>query len=54
VYPVLTAPNEIISDIFPASLPNNRRISPSEKRAPLQLAQICSQWRAVALSACNL
>ncbi|KAJ6629807.1 hypothetical protein B0H10DRAFT_1630861, partial [Mycena sp. CBHHK59/15] len=54
VYPVLTAPSEIISEIYLACLPSNRRIRASAKKAPLLLAQICSQWRATALSTCGL
>ncbi|KAJ7236198.1 hypothetical protein C8J57DRAFT_1728343 [Mycena rebaudengoi] len=49
-YPVLTLPVEITSHIFLDCLPSHRRVIPSPSRAPLLLAQICSQWREVALS----
>ncbi|KAJ6507575.1 hypothetical protein DFH09DRAFT_277392, partial [Mycena vulgaris] len=47
--PALTLPYELASKIFIDTLPLHRRVRPGRKRAPLQLAQVCSQWRAVAL-----
>ncbi|KAJ6535203.1 hypothetical protein DFH09DRAFT_1369627 [Mycena vulgaris] len=47
--PALTLPHELASKIFINTLPSHRRVRPGRKRAPLQLAQVCSQWRAVAL-----
>ncbi|KAJ7112501.1 hypothetical protein C8R44DRAFT_882272 [Mycena epipterygia] len=52
--PALELPYELISQIFVYCLPLHRRVPPTRKRAPLQLAQICSQWRAVVLSTPNL
>ncbi|KAJ7236191.1 hypothetical protein C8J57DRAFT_1571044 [Mycena rebaudengoi] len=49
-YPVLTLPVEITSSIFLHCLPSHGRVIPSPSSAPLLLAQICSQWREVALS----
>ncbi|KAJ7141928.1 hypothetical protein C8R43DRAFT_586076 [Mycena crocata] len=46
----LDLPYELTSDIFLRCLPSHRRIRPGRKLAPLQLSQICSQWRAVALA----
>ncbi|KAJ7112503.1 hypothetical protein C8R44DRAFT_856198 [Mycena epipterygia] len=48
--PALELPYELSSQIFIYCLPLHLRVRPTRKRAPLQLAQICSQWRAVALS----
>ncbi|KAJ7282479.1 hypothetical protein C8J57DRAFT_1295485 [Mycena rebaudengoi] len=48
--PVLTLPFEITAKIFLNCLPDHRRIRPSTKTAPLLPAQICQQWRSVALS----
>ncbi|KAJ7919611.1 hypothetical protein B0H13DRAFT_1606049, partial [Mycena leptocephala] len=50
VYPILTLPNEITSRIFVQCLPTHGRIRPSPRKAPLILAQICRQWREIALS----
>ncbi|KAJ7198337.1 hypothetical protein GGX14DRAFT_700134 [Mycena pura] len=50
VYPVLTLPNEITSRIFLQCLPSHGRVRPSPRKAPLILAQICRQWREIALS----
>ncbi|KAJ7138396.1 hypothetical protein C8R44DRAFT_976121 [Mycena epipterygia] len=46
----LELPYELTSQIFIHCLPLHRRVRPGRKRAPLQLAQICGQWRAVALA----
>ncbi|KAJ7175146.1 hypothetical protein C8R43DRAFT_598563 [Mycena crocata] len=46
----LALPYELTSKIFLHCLPLDRRIRPGRKRAPLQLSQICSHWRAVALA----
>ncbi|KAJ7064318.1 hypothetical protein C8F01DRAFT_1022329 [Mycena amicta] len=54
VYPVLTLPNEITSDIFVACLPAHGRVRPSPSAAPLLLAQICRHWRGVALATTEL
>ncbi|KAJ7112486.1 hypothetical protein C8R44DRAFT_741574 [Mycena epipterygia] len=48
--PALELPYELSSQIFIYCLPLHHRVRPTRKRAPLQLAQICSQWRAVAPS----
>ncbi|KAJ7704542.1 hypothetical protein B0H17DRAFT_1224669 [Mycena rosella] len=49
-YPVLTLPNEIVSEIFVNFLPVYPQRSPlSGPRSPALLAQICRKWRAIAL-----
>ncbi|KAJ6563296.1 hypothetical protein DFH09DRAFT_1477073 [Mycena vulgaris] len=47
---ILALPNKITSRIFVECLPSDGRVMPSPGSAPLLLAQICTQWRAVALS----
>ncbi|KAJ7683815.1 hypothetical protein B0H14DRAFT_3907761 [Mycena olivaceomarginata] len=54
VYPVLALPVEITSRIFRFCLPAHGRVAPSARSAPLLLAQICQQWRDVALSTSQL
>ncbi|KAF7354354.1 F-box domain-containing protein [Mycena venus] len=48
--PALELPYELISHIFIYCLPLRRRVRPHWNRAPLNLASICSQWRAVAIA----
>jgi hypothetical protein len=48
--PALELPFELISRIFILCLPLRRRVRPHRNRAPLNLAGICSQWRAVAIA----
>ncbi|KAJ7780860.1 hypothetical protein DFH07DRAFT_696173, partial [Mycena maculata] len=45
-YPVLTLPDEIVSEIFLDCLP--------VCRSPMKLGQICSQWRDIAVSSPTL
>ncbi|KAJ7912378.1 hypothetical protein B0H13DRAFT_1713155 [Mycena leptocephala] len=52
--PALELPYELTSQIFASCLPVRRRVQPHRNRAPLHLAQICSQWRAVALATPHL
>ncbi|KAK7036277.1 hypothetical protein R3P38DRAFT_2911216 [Favolaschia claudopus] len=47
--PALQLPFELISKIFLLCLPSHRRVRPRRHRAPLNLAGVCAQWRAVAL-----
>ncbi|KAJ7775509.1 hypothetical protein B0H16DRAFT_1407549 [Mycena metata] len=54
VYPVLTIAPEIVSHIFIRCLPSHGRIRPSPHAAPLLLAQICCQWREIAISCSEL
>ncbi|KAJ7704578.1 hypothetical protein B0H17DRAFT_1126886 [Mycena rosella] len=50
-YPVLTIPNEIVSEIFVHFLPVYPQRSPLiAPRSPALLAQICRKWRDIALS----
>ncbi|KAK7018561.1 F-box domain-containing protein [Favolaschia claudopus] len=50
-YPVLSLPNEIISEIFIRFLPAYPECPPSQgPRSPTFLTQICRRWREVALS----
>ncbi|KAF8208043.1 hypothetical protein K438DRAFT_1961556 [Mycena galopus ATCC 62051] len=46
----LELPFELISKIFISCLPLRRRVRPHRNRAPLNLASICGQWRAVAIA----
>ncbi|KAK7063364.1 hypothetical protein R3P38DRAFT_2818295 [Favolaschia claudopus] len=47
--PALSLPFELISAIFVLCLPRRRRVRPHPLHAPLNLASVCSHWRAVAL-----
>ncbi|KAK6992096.1 F-box domain-containing protein [Favolaschia claudopus] len=50
-YPVLSLPNEIISEIFIRFLPAYPECPPSQgPRSPTFLTQICRSWRGIALS----
>ncbi|KAJ7805963.1 hypothetical protein B0H13DRAFT_1743983 [Mycena leptocephala] len=50
-YPVLTLPNEIVSEIFIHFLPPYPQCPPlTGIRSPTALTQICRRWRAVALA----
>ncbi|KAJ6475958.1 hypothetical protein C8R47DRAFT_1290558 [Mycena vitilis] len=57
VYPVLSLPNEITSEIFTRyvdkDLMLNRRYG-KQHYSPLCLSSVCSLWRALALSQCSL
>ncbi|KAJ7098605.1 hypothetical protein B0H15DRAFT_771834, partial [Mycena belliarum] len=56
VYPVLTIPSEITSEIFIQCLPPSPAFSAEEKEgpspsvAPLLLLQICREWRSIAIA----
>ncbi|KAJ7248986.1 hypothetical protein C8J57DRAFT_714551 [Mycena rebaudengoi] len=50
----LEIPFEITSKIFIECLPSDGRVVPSQKSPPLLLAQVCPQWRSVALSTHDL
>ncbi|KAJ7111723.1 hypothetical protein C8R44DRAFT_583083, partial [Mycena epipterygia] len=54
IYPVLSLPTEIASHIFVACLPSDGFVRPSPSKPPLTLAQVCSLWRDIALSTCDL
>ncbi|KAJ6448439.1 hypothetical protein C8R45DRAFT_917577 [Mycena sanguinolenta] len=57
VYPVLSLPPEIMSQIFVECLPTDDEIgdmSPSPGCAPLLLTRVCRQWTDIALSTCQL
>ncbi|KAJ6477543.1 hypothetical protein C8R45DRAFT_833427 [Mycena sanguinolenta] len=49
VYPVLSLPPEITTEIFLGCIPSQSNLSESPSEAPLLLAQICRQWRQIAL-----
>ncbi|KAJ7466064.1 hypothetical protein FB451DRAFT_1138144 [Mycena latifolia] len=51
VYPILTLPPEIISEIFIHSVDNPFF---HDVHIPLRLASVCRAWRAIALSTCAL
>ncbi|KAJ7622571.1 hypothetical protein DFH06DRAFT_1009508, partial [Mycena polygramma] len=53
-YPVHLLPPEIIARIFVDCLPVHGRVRPSPTAPPLLLAQICRDWRAIALGTCEL
>ncbi|KAJ7604835.1 hypothetical protein DFH06DRAFT_1068165 [Mycena polygramma] len=51
VYPVLSLPPEITSLVFTYCLPESTSLpQPSPLKAPLLLAQICRQWRDIAIA----
>ncbi|KAJ7757583.1 hypothetical protein B0H16DRAFT_1885596 [Mycena metata] len=57
IYPVLTLPPEILSDIFirclsapPPAFDDCKTYAPNTKLAPLLLLQVCRTWRDIALS----
>ncbi|KAJ7113015.1 hypothetical protein C8R44DRAFT_552140, partial [Mycena epipterygia] len=51
VYPVLTLPDEIVSEIFVGTLPEYPLSPPVYGLlSPTSLSQICHQWREIALS----
>ncbi|KAK7036316.1 F-box domain-containing protein [Favolaschia claudopus] len=47
--PALQLPFELISSIFVLCLPLRRRVRPRLNRAPLNLASVCRDWRAVTM-----
>ncbi|KAJ7115595.1 hypothetical protein C8R43DRAFT_853681, partial [Mycena crocata] len=49
VYPVLTLPNEVISEIFQNRVDSNDALF-SSPTSPLFLGHICREWRAIAIS----
>ncbi|KAJ6514466.1 hypothetical protein C8R47DRAFT_572421 [Mycena vitilis] len=49
VYPVLSLPPEIVSNIFVECLPHHGRVRPSSVAPPLLLVQVCGVWRDIAL-----
>ncbi|KAJ6533029.1 hypothetical protein B0H19DRAFT_875343, partial [Mycena capillaripes] len=49
VYPVLTLPPEVTTEIFLRCFPCESNPRPSPTQAPLILAQICRQWRHITL-----
>ncbi|KAJ7693883.1 hypothetical protein B0H17DRAFT_1058554 [Mycena rosella] len=50
VYPVLTLPHEITSEIFVYCLPAEPSWIPDTMEAPLLLMHVCSAWRNIAVS----
>ncbi|KAJ7469546.1 hypothetical protein FB451DRAFT_1254964 [Mycena latifolia] len=50
VYPIISIPVEIVSQIFLHCLPANGRVRPFIFSAPVSLAQICRHWREIAVS----
>ncbi|KAJ6565370.1 hypothetical protein B0H10DRAFT_2113122 [Mycena sp. CBHHK59/15] len=54
MYPVLSLPPEITMEVFRCCLPSDSMPRPSPFKAPLLLAQICRQWRRIALNTPNL
>ncbi|KAJ7235401.1 hypothetical protein C8J57DRAFT_1530833 [Mycena rebaudengoi] len=54
VFPVLTLPTEIVSRIFIICRPTDSHLQPSRSTAPLLVAQICRQWREIALETSEL
>ncbi|KAJ6489739.1 hypothetical protein C8R45DRAFT_826632, partial [Mycena sanguinolenta] len=47
--PALCLPFELTSRTFCLCLPSHGRVRPRRNAPPLQLAQVCRQWRTVAL-----
>ncbi|KAJ7770510.1 hypothetical protein B0H16DRAFT_1515718 [Mycena metata] len=54
VYPVLTLPPELVSQIFVQCLPNHGRVRPRAHAPPHSLSQVCHLWREIALSSWDL
>ncbi|KAJ7713132.1 hypothetical protein DFH07DRAFT_758942 [Mycena maculata] len=56
VYPVLTLPDEITSEIFLQYVNSSpqENFRPWRPLCPMRLASVCRSWRAVALSTCRL
>ncbi|KAJ6477545.1 hypothetical protein C8R45DRAFT_1216536 [Mycena sanguinolenta] len=54
VYPVLSLPPEITTEIFLRCIPPQSNLLESPSEAPLLLAQICRQWRQIALDTPHL
>ncbi|KAJ6477531.1 hypothetical protein C8R45DRAFT_1007246 [Mycena sanguinolenta] len=54
VYPVLSLPAEITTEIFLRCTPSQSNLGESPSEAPLLLAQICRQWRQIALDTPHL
>ncbi|KAJ7176180.1 hypothetical protein C8R43DRAFT_555315 [Mycena crocata] len=55
IYPVLTLPNELVSEIFVQSLsPASARLSEAGRDSPLFLGHICHTWRQIAISTPSL
>ncbi|KAJ7495472.1 hypothetical protein FB451DRAFT_1121933 [Mycena latifolia] len=52
-YPILSLPPEITAEIFQQCIPVDS-LPPSAANAPLLVAQICRQWRQIALDAPDL
>ncbi|KAJ7253503.1 hypothetical protein C8J57DRAFT_1659580 [Mycena rebaudengoi] len=50
VSPVRRLPDDVVREIFVASLPKNRNCAISTKESPLLLCTICQSWRNLALS----
>ncbi|KAJ6487126.1 hypothetical protein C8R47DRAFT_1127792 [Mycena vitilis] len=49
MYPILSLPPELTARIFVQCLPAHGRVQPSPTAPPLLLAQICRDWREIAL-----
>ncbi|KAJ6477532.1 hypothetical protein C8R45DRAFT_1007249, partial [Mycena sanguinolenta] len=54
IYPVLSLPAEITTEIFLRCTPSQSNLGESPSEAPLLLAQICRQWRQIALDTPHL
>ncbi|KAJ6610649.1 hypothetical protein B0H10DRAFT_1648235, partial [Mycena sp. CBHHK59/15] len=54
IYPVLSLPTEITMEIFRRCIHPGSAPRPSPAKAPLLLAQICRQWRQIALNTPDL
>ncbi|KAF8125242.1 hypothetical protein K438DRAFT_1458142, partial [Mycena galopus ATCC 62051] len=52
VYPILTLPNEITSEIFVCCLPSSDSLllTTNPHHAPMQLLRVCSEWRSIAMA----
>ncbi|KAJ7723784.1 hypothetical protein B0H16DRAFT_1786735 [Mycena metata] len=50
ITPVRKLPDDVVVEIFKATMPTNRNVAMSESEAPLLLASMCRSWRRLALS----
>ncbi|KAJ7613198.1 hypothetical protein FB45DRAFT_759275 [Roridomyces roridus] len=48
VYPILSLPNELVSEIF------SLYVKDHPKRSPMCLTWVCKLWRDIAISTCSL
>ncbi|KAJ7884292.1 hypothetical protein B0H14DRAFT_2339176, partial [Mycena olivaceomarginata] len=53
-YPISAVPDDVVSRILVHCLPEDGRVRPSQRAAPLNLVRISKHWSTVALSTSEL